>query len=109
MSRRKGAADEKLAAIDKELQAARTKIVELTAQKKAVEKEQRKAANLVVLEHVDALLVFATHTFKDCDDSKAYRNNSNCPRCALLEAKANGYIPDEVSFNVSVLMETHDE
>jgi hypothetical protein len=105
---RKTAANDKLAAIDKELNAARTKVTELLNQRKAVELEQRKAANLVVLANVDALLVFATHTFRDCDDARPYKN-PNCPRCALLTAKADGYIPDDVSFNVSIQTETHGD
>jgi len=107
MSRRKTNADDKLATIDKELQAARTKVTELLNQRKAVELEQRKAANLVVLANVDALLVFATHTFKDCEDERSYKN-PNCPRCALLTAKSDGYIPDEMSFNVSIQTESHE-
>lgn len=104
---RKLTADAKLAKIDAELNAARGKVTSLVAQRKLVEVEQRKAANLVVLANVDALLVFASHTFKDCDEERSYKNDTSCPRCALLSAKGNGYISDEQSFNVSIMVESH--
>lgn len=100
-------ASNKLADIDKEIATHRAKVTELIGQRRAVEKEQRQEANKVVLANVEALLCFASHSFKDCEDAKPYKN-PNCPRCALLTAKEDGYISDDMSFTVNVGMEQHD-
>lgn len=103
---RRTKASEKLAEIDKQLADARSKVSELHKQREAVYAEQRKANNVIVLNNVDALLAFASHSFKNCDDTMAYRN-PNCPRCRLIEAKSQGYIDDTDEWSVSVQFTEH--
>ncbi len=101
MGKRQMAASDKLAALDKQIAEQRTKLVELNSQRAAVEKEQRKSNNFVILNSVDTLLLFAQHSFRDCEDSRPYKN-PNCPRCRLIEAKSAGYIDDNEDWTVNI-------
>ena len=64
-----------------------------TNELQALEVVRREKADQLVIDHVDALLVFIPqHSRTTCNDKNLQSDTSRCKRCFLLYAKEHGYV-----------------